>query len=789
MKVLLMILISTFMVSFCWAQKENNVWNFGYGVQANFNSGNPVFEPGSQLNSWEGCSSISDRNGNLLFYSDGMNVWDRSNAIMQNGNLLQGDTISTISSLIVPFPGSNTLYYLFTINSLESKPGDLKYNIIDITLNGGLGGVVVGSKNIPLETGLLEKVAAVRHANTKDVWLVCHSANNSNFIVYNINCNGIDIASRSVQSIGLPVIVAPVGNAIGYMRFSPNCRRLAIANFWTNIQVFDFDNETGILSNYQLVDEKPAPISAFYGIQFSPNSQVLYATELTNKGDPGNYYLWQYDLNAPNIPLSRYEVYSEKNGNPVPPAAAMQLANNRQVYVAHSYAGFLSTIANPNVIGIGCNFSYSSVAIPNGNLSGLGLPAFVEGIDITLLGNDISVCEDSVVTLRTPILQNTTKQWSNSSTADTLNVTQTGYYWVDIFHNGCTYRDSIYVEFRPKPIINFPNDTTVCANLIPVNLTRTIPGATYVWNDGSIGNSILVDTTGLYWLEATLNGCSRRDSIQVNIAALPTYSFGADTSVCEETIVTLNPGVVGTSYLWSTGATSTFITTDTSGTFWCKVTNAFGCTYTDTINVQVRPKPVVNLGADVIICNDAAPLRIGQTIAGATYNWSTMETSDSISITNTGLYWLEATINGCSRRDSINVTINPVTTYSFGADTSVCEETIVTLNPGVVGTSYLWSTGATSTFITTDTSGTFWCKVTNAFGCTYTDTINVQVRPKPVVNLGADVIICNDAAPLRIGQTIAGATYNWSTSENTDSIQVNTSNVYWLEATINGCSR
>ena len=102
--------------TFLFAQGEANVWYFGENAGLDFNSGSPVSLNNGKLNTVEGCATISDNNGNLLFYTDGIIVYDRNHNIMQNGTGLHGDPSSTQSALIVPKPLDPNIYFVFTVH-------------------------------------------------------------------------------------------------------------------------------------------------------------------------------------------------------------------------------------------------------------------------------------------------------------------------------------------------------------------------------------------------------------------------------------------------------------------------------------------------------------------------------------------------------------------------------------------------------------------------------------------------------------------------------------------------
>ena len=143
------------------AQKEANHWYFGFGAGLDFSSGTVVVDTNTNMNAGEGCSVISNSSGDLLFYTNGESVWDRNHQTMPNGMGILGNDNSTQAALIIPLPKSDSLYYIFTTES-SGQPGGFRYSVVDMTLNGGLGDVITGSKNTLLITPVTEQVAATK---------------------------------------------------------------------------------------------------------------------------------------------------------------------------------------------------------------------------------------------------------------------------------------------------------------------------------------------------------------------------------------------------------------------------------------------------------------------------------------------------------------------------------------------------------------------------------------------------------------------------------------------------
>ena len=171
------ILVSFF---FCfgllYSQNQNNQWRFGNGGGISFNTSPPTFVTGATIATGEGSASVADKTtGALLFYTDGVTVWNSLNQVMPNGSGLLGGTSSLLSSttaaVIIPKPGSSNLYYLVTIDEQFSNNG-VRYNIVDMTLNGGLGDIVSGQKNILLIQTNTEKLEVVPASDGISYWLI-----------------------------------------------------------------------------------------------------------------------------------------------------------------------------------------------------------------------------------------------------------------------------------------------------------------------------------------------------------------------------------------------------------------------------------------------------------------------------------------------------------------------------------------------------------------------------------------------------------------------------------------
>ncbi|MEG2336922.1 MAG: gliding motility-associated C-terminal domain-containing protein, partial [Bacteroidales bacterium] len=103
--------------------------------------------------------------------------------------------------------------------------------------------------------------------------------------------------------------------------------------------------------------------------------------------------------------------------------------------------------------------------------------------------------------------------WSTGSIEPHIWVRDSALYWVDVVENQCHFRDSLYIYLRPTPFVHLGNDSILCKGDV-LTLHGPNEAETFLWQDQSISNEFQVHQEGLYWLQATLNACSHRDSIQ-----------------------------------------------------------------------------------------------------------------------------------------------------------------------------------------------------------------------------------------------------------------------------------
>lgn len=407
---LLQLVILIFFSSFCFAQGEANNWYFGENAGLNFNSGAPTPATGGRLNTFEGCSSFSDKDGNLLFYSDGTKVWDRNHDVMPGGNSLLGDSSSTQSAMIIPKPGSQTAYYIFTVGARSSENSGFHYYTIDISQNYGNGAVVSGP--IDLNEGQAEfwseKVAAVRSTECDAYWVVSFVQNQ--FVAYEVTETGV---SNSPVKSDAGYFANDVR---GYLKISPDGTKLAVAHTADELlALYDFNATTGVISNMK---ELPLnePANKPYGVEFSSNGEKLYVHGYNDFFDSQNpaqndiaenhtSILYQFDASlttqaeiiASKVRLDERHMYR----------GALQLGPDHKIYrtLARSYFignSYLGVIEFPNENGKDASYVHNAVSLGTKKAT-QGLPPFIASIfselEITSSENSAEIITNQTINL------------------------------------------------------------------------------------------------------------------------------------------------------------------------------------------------------------------------------------------------------------------------------------------------------------------------------------------------------------------------------------------------------
>lgn len=331
---------------------HTNIWYFGgeefnppligEAVGLDFSSGSPQLINDAEMITREGCATICDDNGNLLFYTDGSTIWNANHDTMSNGEGLKGNFSASQSSIIIPKPGDKNIYYVFTV-TFEGNADGMQFSEVDMRLDGGLG--MVTSKNMLLNTPMVEKITAVHHSNKKDIWVIAHKFLSNEFVAYLVTENGIN--NTPIVSPSGPIHgVIPLDKlaAIGCMKASHNGEWIATTRFSNDtVALHRFDNTSGkvgeylpLISSNQFYNFRNA-----YGFEFSPDDSKLYI------GTYQGGQVFQLDMKAGDAKAISNST-SEMGQCGCVTMGSLQLAKDGNIYVTYEYIQSLGVITNPN---------------------------------------------------------------------------------------------------------------------------------------------------------------------------------------------------------------------------------------------------------------------------------------------------------------------------------------------------------------------------------------------------------------------------------------------------------
>lgn len=564
----LLLLIGLVAPVLLFGQGETSNWYFGNraGIQFN-NDGSVATLTDGRINTVEGCASISNPFGDLLFYTDGIFVYDRNHNTMRNGTGLYGDPSSTQSAIIVPKPDDPDIYYIFTVDtSVSDTDADrgLNYSVVDLSENDGNGAIV--EKNINLLSDCSEKVAALRKdCFDKSLWIITLASEDGTepifdtYHAFEVNVDGV--VGTSVKTT-FPSL--RVEDPRGYLKFAPNGLTMASANMLDGLQLYDFNSDMGMFSNQRILQINGTG-QLPYGIEFSSKGQYLYvhSTQFFEDEESFLSILTQFDVSAYDISASQIAL----DERPIF-RGALQIGNNGKIYrtLADNYFNgipFLSVINNPDEAGTRADYRHKAISL-SGRNSTQGLPPFVQSffnktdLIVDESGNStnyLELCEGQPFTLQTEDEPGATYTWTkdgvpfNNPDRYFLDITNSelidsGRYQLEIVSpdlTECPILGEALIKINPLPEggvlaikqcdIDDYSDGLVKVNLNQVN---TNEGETYYYyetqadrvnenaieNIGTYTNTVPFSQT-LYYKVINELGCENFGELEIEIVPIP----------------------------------------------------------------------------------------------------------------------------------------------------------------------------------------------------------------------------------------------------------------------------
>ena len=440
--------------------------------------------------------------------------------------------------------------------------------------------------------------------------------------------------------------------------------------------------------------------------------------------------------------------------------------------------------------------------------------------DIAISGNP-HVCEGGSTLLSAPAADSCL--WSTGAQNFSILVSTPGTYTVTIYQGQCSASASVVVTSASLPTPSILGNTTICQNQT-TTLTAN-GGNSYLWNNGSTNSSISVSQSGVYTVTATNSeGCSASTNVTVTVNPLPTVSITGNSSFCQGDNTTLTATGAST-YAWSNSSTMDAITVNAAGTYTVTGTDANGCTNTATHTVSVNPTyniplthsicegesynfhgqnittagtythtlqtvngcdsvltlvvtlealPTIAISGNTTLCEGESTTLTAN--GGISYIWSNGSATNSINVTESGVYTVTATnVEGCSATANATVTVNPLPIVVIGGNTSICEGGSTTLTASGADT-YGWSTGDNTASATISAFGIYNVTGTSAAGCSSVASVTMLVSQLPVITITGETDICAGESTTLTAN--GGNTYLWSNGTSDATLTVSNAGTY-----------
>lgn len=393
------------------------------------------------------------------------------------------------------------------------------------------------------------------------------------------------------------------------------------------------------------------------------------------------------------------------------------------------------------------------------------------GADFTVdLGEDQMLCDVESYEITAELdgadPQDATFLWNTGETTQSITVTETGTYTVEVTVGECSLQKSVYIQLDETPVIDLGEDIETCSTepvILDATPSNMDPGdAEFEWSkDGEIipgeaGPTLEVTESGLYSVTVSKNECIATDSVSVLISEGFALSLGGDQELCDAESYEITAELDGAdpqeaTFLWSTGETTQSITVTETGTYSVEVTVG-ECTLSESVTINFNERPDIDLGEDFESCFneplilDASPSNYDP--EEVTYEWSFNgtilegETGPTLEVTETGLVSVIVTYNDCAANDSVMITMGDGLSVSLGDDLQICpnETHVLTASTSDPGVSFVWFLngelieGADSASLEISlepgTTGTQTYTVEISVpGCSATDSVDVTLYP------------------------------------------------------------
>jgi len=572
-----------------FSQGEWNKWYCGSHVTIDFNSGIPVVLGLQPMVALYTSASVSDSSGNILFYSNGEVVYNQNGFIMPNGSGLMGYEGSQ-PVLAVNAIGEDSLYYIFTVDQYPST--GMHYSVLDMTLDGGLGDILLSIKNIPVPgaSNAAVHLTGTRHQNNRDAWVVTRKwGNDHQYAAYLVTSLGI--SDPPVLSNSNFLRTTPYGGAEGQMEISLDGTKLICP--YDTFEMCSFNRITGkITPLFGFVPQQglTPPYQPYHAVGFSVDSRFLYVMAIPTYDPPGGPgALYQYDATkTDSAEFMQSEILVSYFSDVTTFPQKFQLGPDNKIYCPEGGNFFIHAINYPSVQGSGCNFQMNAIGLAPGMVAMGCTPSFLQKYKAYI--HSYGHCQNSSVQFSGDIWPPADSihwdfgdpasgilNYSNDSTPFHI-YSFSGQYTVELFVRHIDNRtdtswQTITINESPGPALG--PDTTICQGDSATFDAGSCSGCTYQWIDISTGlpvgtgQTFTIGQAGNYEVSVTTtNGCMGRDTVQLTVTPPPSITNDPLLkSICsgESTDIPLTSNVANTDFSWTVIGSSSLVTGFSSG--------------------------------------------------------------------------------------------------------------------------------------------------------------------------------------------------------------------------------
>ena len=759
------LIIISFIISIptAYSQIADN-WVFGYKCGFNFSSGNPTFFQSaisaklclgsSFLDTYPAfySNSISDCDGNLLFYINGGCAWNKNNVLMPN--YCFNDTASNGShtgTKILKVLNNDSLYYIF----YEATGAGLRFAIVNMNADSGRGTILSTHNFINNYTDIFPP-ELIKHTNDSNFWLVC-KPNETQMFSYLITSAGVSLTPVISTATGIFSNRAPLRASLSgnYLLYSDKTNSGA----FSSVYCCDFNRSTGSITSIKTLfnrNDFVNPNVALENAEFSPNDSFVYIN--TSVVPSNNARITQFKRYLNNPGSSPIELAYISNNMP-----GMRLAPNGKIYLSNSNT-IISCITRPDEYGYACNFVYNYIDISPDTTRGSFPSVYFKLRRLKFTSNAFvpsSCISDSVYLLVQGDTTFLNYRWyiynSNDSIIDSTDIKNpvlwlaNGIYKIKLraknpeCYNYTWWTDNIYVHRNPKVIANIDSEATSCSrHFVRIKYHAEADSIQVNWNDGITSVWVKADTAGylthnyydssfVYPIKINVKNINCNIGItisdSVKLQPKPKAKFYSNNisktfpikgcSILQINLIDSSKNADSTWYIAknSSGANFQFSTFNfqLQDTGWFDIvqytSTKDGCIDSFVVKnaAYVAPKPTIKIQVDstfktciqdylrlkiISSFNDSIIIYWGDGKSDYLFGALNSATADTIThhYTSAGSYFIKAASNNryCASLDSLIHLVRPPLQIKTSSDTTICKGRFANL--------WIVASGADSTF-------------------------------------------------------------------------------------------